>query len=197
MFNGCTSLTTAPELPASTLVGSCYNRMFYGCTSLSSITCYATNISADDCVTSWVDGVASSGTFKKPSNMSSWTTGTSGIPNGWTVEDIQTHQWVSYSEGDTVPASLIYGVKLYLDLGADNEIDFQDAMQGGGICFMYVADGDGWYGIDANTSNEIDLSSYYDSTEGCYIVLFSDLGYGGFPIIYPSSEFEFDVQLYI
>ena len=35
MFYGCTSLTTAPELPATTLAVSCYNGMFYGCTSLT------------------------------------------------------------------------------------------------------------------------------------------------------------------
>ena len=34
MFNGCTSLITAPELPATTLIDSCYNYMFAGCTSL-------------------------------------------------------------------------------------------------------------------------------------------------------------------
>ena len=35
MFNGCTSLTSAPELPATKLAGSCYYGMFYGCTSLT------------------------------------------------------------------------------------------------------------------------------------------------------------------
>ena len=35
MFQDCTSLTTAPELPATTLVGNCYYNMFYGCTSLT------------------------------------------------------------------------------------------------------------------------------------------------------------------
>ena len=34
MFRGCTSLTTAPSLPATTLAGSCYDSMFYGCTSI-------------------------------------------------------------------------------------------------------------------------------------------------------------------
>jgi hypothetical protein len=34
MFRGCTSLVTAPELPATTLATSCYNAMFFGCTSL-------------------------------------------------------------------------------------------------------------------------------------------------------------------
>ena len=35
MFAGCTSLTTAPELPATTLTGSCYSSMFSGCSSLT------------------------------------------------------------------------------------------------------------------------------------------------------------------
>ena len=37
MFDGCTSLTTAPELPATTLAGYCYNAMFYGCTALTTV----------------------------------------------------------------------------------------------------------------------------------------------------------------
>ena len=34
MFDGCTSLTKAPVLPATTLYGDCYRDMFNGCTSL-------------------------------------------------------------------------------------------------------------------------------------------------------------------
>ena len=34
MFNGCTGLTSAPELPATILATYCYNDMFFGCTSL-------------------------------------------------------------------------------------------------------------------------------------------------------------------
>ncbi len=34
MFRSCTNLTTAPELPATTLAKFCYQVMFYGCTSL-------------------------------------------------------------------------------------------------------------------------------------------------------------------
>ena len=36
LFSGCTSLTTAPSLPATTLSESCYQNMFNGCTSLTS-----------------------------------------------------------------------------------------------------------------------------------------------------------------
>ena len=91
MFNGCTSLTAAPELPATTLVKYCYQEMFSGCTNLSSITMLATDISAKDCLTDWVSGVASSGTFTKAASLIQGSetgqipTGTSGIPEGWTV----------------------------------------------------------------------------------------------------------------
>ena len=37
MFNGCTGLTTAPDLPATTLATDCYTGMFKGCTGLTSL----------------------------------------------------------------------------------------------------------------------------------------------------------------
>ena len=87
MFRNCTSLTTAPELPATTLADNCYRDMFRNCTNLNSITCLATNISATNCTNYWVNGVAANGTFTKAANMTSWPTGTSGIPTNWTVRD--------------------------------------------------------------------------------------------------------------
>ena len=87
MFRGCTSLTTAPELPATTLANNCYRNMFYGCNKLNYIKMLATDISATECLSSWVYGVSSTGTFVKDPNMTSLLTGTSGIPNGWTVQD--------------------------------------------------------------------------------------------------------------
>ena len=89
MFCGCSSLTTAPELPATTLAGGCYYEMFRYCSSLNSIACLATDISAEECTSYWVDGVSSTGTFTKAASMSSWTTGESGIPDGWTVVPAQ------------------------------------------------------------------------------------------------------------
>ena len=35
MFYECANLTTAPELPATTLANNCYHEMFYGCTNLT------------------------------------------------------------------------------------------------------------------------------------------------------------------
>lgn len=87
MFYSCTSLVKAPELPATTLAQSCYENMFYNCTNLNYIKCLSTDISATDCTKGWVNGVASSGTFVKDANMSSWSTGINGIPNNWTVDN--------------------------------------------------------------------------------------------------------------
>ena len=41
MFHGCTSLTSAPELKATTLENECYESMFKGCTKLSTVTMLA------------------------------------------------------------------------------------------------------------------------------------------------------------
>ena len=87
MFAGCTSLTNAPALPATTLNFMCYSSMFRNCTKINYIKCLATDISAPSCTSNWVQGVASTGTFAKNPNMTSWTEGTSGIPTGWTVID--------------------------------------------------------------------------------------------------------------
>lgn len=88
MFSGCTSLTTAPALPATTLVSNCYQAMFSSCTSLNEVTCLATDISAGNCTSSWLYGVSQTGTFTKAAGMNDWTTGDSGIPEGWTVESL-------------------------------------------------------------------------------------------------------------
>ena len=87
MFYGCTNLTKAPILPAETLAKRCYTQMFYDCSNLNYIECLATNISAENCVSYWVSGVSATGTFTKAASMTSWPSGISGIPSGWTVQD--------------------------------------------------------------------------------------------------------------
>lgn len=80
-------LTKAPTLPASILVEDCYEEMFKDCSNLNKIKCLATNISATDCTTDWVKNVSSSGTFTKKTSMNNWTTGASGIPSNWTIQN--------------------------------------------------------------------------------------------------------------
>ena len=56
MFSGCTSLTTAPELPATTLADSCYRYMFYGCTSLTTAPELPATTLAESCYMNMFDG---------------------------------------------------------------------------------------------------------------------------------------------
>lgn len=88
MFAYCTSLTTAPELPATTLEGECYYYMFYYCYQMSYVKCLATDISASGCTDYWLYDVASEGTFVKAASMNDWYAGGSGIPSGWTIQNV-------------------------------------------------------------------------------------------------------------
>ena len=95
MFQGCTKLTTAPELAAETLAEYCYQLMFKGCTKLASVTCKATNIDANSCLLSWLDGAgteATSPTLWVRSDMTSKGTADS---NG---------QWRTYGTSFTIAA---------------------------------------------------------------------------------------------
>ena len=51
MFSGCTSLTDAPVLPATKLADFCYCSMFYGCTSLTSAPKLSAEKLANNCYT--------------------------------------------------------------------------------------------------------------------------------------------------
>lgn len=76
-------------------------------------------------------------------------------------------------------------------------IEFGDVINTG-IAFTFDINSEyGWYAQDIS-GEQIDISEYYDETEGCFIIYFSDLGYGGMPVNYPvpSESFEFDIDLY-
>ena len=49
MFMGCTSLTAAPELPAPSLADGCYTAMFYGCSKLTVAPALPSPSLADSC----------------------------------------------------------------------------------------------------------------------------------------------------
>ena len=83
MFNACSALTTASALPALTLAPYCYYYMFSACTSLNEVHCYATDISATNSTTGWLASVSATGHFYGKSGAG-WTSGTDGIPAGWT-----------------------------------------------------------------------------------------------------------------
>ena len=59
MFYGCTALTQAPALPATTLVDGCYYSMFYGCTSLTQAPALPATTLADYCYSQMLSGCTS------------------------------------------------------------------------------------------------------------------------------------------
>ena len=81
MFNGCTSLTKAPNLPATKLAMDCYSGMFQDCESLSEI---SVSFSTWDCTSDWVVDVAPTGTFTCPKKLAEIYDG-SHIPEGWKI----------------------------------------------------------------------------------------------------------------
>ena len=84
MFNGCASLTTAPALPATTLSTGCYQNMFDGCTELKKVVTYANDISATDCLNSWLYKVSKIGDFYNLGTATYNIDSINGIPTGWT-----------------------------------------------------------------------------------------------------------------
>ncbi len=77
MFNGCTSLATAPELPATTLAKYCYSYMFCGCTSL---------VTAPELPATTLESLCYSSMFSGCTALNSVTVGAMSwdfAPNGW------------------------------------------------------------------------------------------------------------------
>ena len=86
-FHGCISLTAAPELPATTLVESCYYGIFLGCTNLTAISVKFTNWDEENNATGdWLANVAATGTFTCPAGLDTTTRNGSHVPAGWTIE---------------------------------------------------------------------------------------------------------------
>ena len=88
MFYRCTSLTTSPVLISKTLTEDCYKDMFYGCSSLNNIKCYNVEDISEYVSSDWVTGVAASGTFYI-NNKGDWneTNTASHIPENWTINN--------------------------------------------------------------------------------------------------------------
>lgn len=59
MFYACTSLSKAPALPATTLAKSCYSYMFYGCTSLTQAPALPATTLAESCYSFMFNGCTS------------------------------------------------------------------------------------------------------------------------------------------
>lgn len=89
MFAGCSSLQRGAVIYSQTLAADSCIQLFVDCTSLNQVVCLATDISGVDCTFHWLYNVSPTGTFYCAKGMSSvWSSGTSGIPSGWTVVEV-------------------------------------------------------------------------------------------------------------
>ena len=158
MFDGCTSLTKAPELPATTLEPSCYKYMFKGCNSLNEVHCHMPSSYSSSDVTSyasdWLLNVASTGTFYTNADAN-WSSGASGIPEGWTrvpaVDDItKPLTFRATQDGSTV--------KLY-SAGSPSG-SFQTSRDGGNTWTDYTIGTD----ITINTGEEVSFRAKANRT---------------------------------
>ena len=119
MFSGCTSLVKVHNLPAVTLKERCYMSMFAGCTNLNYIKMLATDISASNCLSYWVNGVSFTGIFVKSKDATWDVRGVNGIPEGWTVI---TDDYPTNSVG--MPDSKEFGFPLFLNTEYLGESDY-------------------------------------------------------------------------
>ena len=76
MFQNCINLNTAPELPATTLANYCYNAMFYGCTSLIAAPELPATILANSCYKSM---------FYNCTSLKISTTQSAEYPTSWRI----------------------------------------------------------------------------------------------------------------
>ena len=89
MFNNCQSMIQGPQftLPLAPNNSACFDGTFNGCSSITSLTCLATNNTTvkEPCFGDWFNGSQpANGTFTKATGAI-WNTGNAGIPTGWSV----------------------------------------------------------------------------------------------------------------
>ena len=106
--------------------------MFLSCTSLSYIKCLATDIPANGCTQNWVNGVAETGTFVKDYSMTGWTTGNSGIPTGWIVENTAT--------GSSIIVGTVSGGTIGLGTGCEANFNGSLTVSGSEVCTLTNSD---------------------------------------------------------
>lgn len=86
-FRGCTNLVETSRIELTVLRAYSCQNMFYGCSSLATVYVEFTDISPTNAINNWLYGVAATGTLYCPHDLV-LPSGASGLPTGWTREDI-------------------------------------------------------------------------------------------------------------
>ena len=112
MFSGCTGLTEAPELPATTLAASCYNYMFSGCTGLTEAPELPATTLAASCYNYMFSGCAN---IRLYSQEHDYTSGTFRVPSSGTILE-EPNSWngnMFAGCGGDAPANLLANTVYY------------------------------------------------------------------------------------
>ena len=156
MFRGCISLMEAPELKSQTLTEHCYGYMFDGCSNLNYIKMLATDISATECLTDWVEGVAEEGIFIQTKGVNI-PNGNAGIPIGWVVLTNDVYKMVDLG----LPSGIKWA---NLNIGAESETD-------SGLFFQW-GDTQGWTKEQSQNGEKIFNGTTYPFNTSSHNVLY-------------------------
>lgn len=83
-FGSCSKLANAPIFYGVTLGIGSYVNVLGDCVLINKVISYAQNISANNCLTKWLNNVSATGDFYNLGGAN-YPSGASGIPSGWTV----------------------------------------------------------------------------------------------------------------
>lgn len=105
-MRNCSSLKTAiVETYDETIPNNAYQHLFRSCTGLETVTCKAKNFNSNT-FADWLLDASATGTFIKDKNTT-WPTGNSGIPSGWTIKNM--NQYTQFLDFNDVSAAYVKG----------------------------------------------------------------------------------------
>lgn len=163
LFSGQTHLKNSAEeglyLPATTLTEGCYKGLFKGCTGLGRVVVNATDISASNCLTDWVNGIAGAGFGLVTPNPKQWKMG-DNLPWGATV---YTQGESALEEVYTTPTAL--ATNLTYNGSAQTLINAGTAHKDG-VVLEYSTNGTSWSTTVPKGTNAGDYNVYCRVQDG-------------------------------
>ena len=178
MFSGCTNLTTAPVLPATTLANYCYQYMFLGCTSLTTAPVLPATTLAQGCYSGMFNGCTKLklSTTQTTEYKTPWRIPSSGTissePNGWNTNMLA-------GTGGTFTGNPSINTTYYGAWGTSGGGDYTDCLTFTGETSEFTLavggkgakewDGTLYYSTDHNTWNVWDGTAISSANKKLYL----------------------------
>jgi len=153
MFAYC-DIATSPKLYAISLRNSCYKNMFTWCSRLGNVKILASDISAEDSLSGWLQDVSSTGILYYNSNADD--VSAFNIPSGWDTKDL--YEEIKDGEIDEEKTS-VYRSQYMITSGSDSDQNGKGKLDGSGECESsfdeYHSHPMGSYNSDGSYNQEI------------------------------------------